>query len=72
MNNKNQIKEIKKYFREEIETRIDNMVEDLWEDYHLHLDFEDRFGVEFTKCWELEYFSDILEGLWNVVVKEYE
>lgn len=72
MNNKNQIKEIKKYFREEIETRLDIMVEDLWDDYHTHIDFEERFGVEFSKCVDLEYFNDILEGLHKVVVTENE
>lgn len=72
MNNKNQIKEIKKYFREEIETRLDILFEDLMDDYHTHIDFEDRFGVEFRKCWDLEYFNDVVGSLYDVVVKEYE
>ena len=48
------------------------MVEDLWDDYHTHIDFEERFGVEFSKCVDLEYFNDILEGFHRVVVTENE
>ena len=72
MNNKNQIKEIKKYFREEIETRLDIMVEDLWDDYHTHIDFEERFGVDWDDLMGLEYTNDILGSLYDVVVIEDE
>ena len=68
MNNKNQIKEIKKYFREEIETRLDIMVEDLWDDYHIHSDFEERFGVDWDDLMGSEYTNDILGSLYDVVV----
>jgi hypothetical protein len=72
MNNKNQIKEIKKYFREEIETRLDIMVEDLWDDYHIHSDFEERFGVDWDDLMGSEYTNDILGSLYDVVVIEDE
>ena len=72
MNNKNQIKEIKKYFREEIETRLDIMVEDLWDDYHIHSDFEERFGVDWDDLMCSEYTNDILGSLYDVVVIEDE
>ena len=72
MNIKNQIKEIKKYFREEIETRLDIMVEDLWDDYHIHSDFEERFGVDWDDLMGSEYTNDILGSLYDVVVIEDE
>lgn len=70
MNNKNQIKEIKKYFREEIETRLDILFEDLMDDYHTHIDFEDRFGVDWDDLMNLEYINDVVGSLYDVVVIE--
>ncbi|WP_438989345.1 hypothetical protein [Polaribacter sp.] len=68
MKNKKITKEIKKYLREEIETRIDIMVEDIWDDYTTEINFEEKFGTKITKYLDSEYFNNILNKLYDVVV----
>ena len=48
------------------------MVEDLWDDYHIHSDFEERFGVDWDDLMGSEYTNDILGSLYDVVVIEDE